>query len=114
MTAMRRNWRRIRQALGAPISALVLFAGGAGPLLDAADLLADSRLMSSDEPASGGSGHDHRLCIQIRANQATPSHQSPCPAAWTTLARVPSIPVPAGLLSRAHEASAPARAPPSR
>ncbi len=103
----------LRRALGAPMSALVLFAGAAGPLLDAADLLAETRLVSIGEPASGGSGHDHRLCIQIGANQAVPSHQGVRPPACPARTQNPCGTVPSGHFSREQEAS-PARAPPSR
>lgn len=110
---MRRNWRTLRRALGGPVSALVLFAGAAGPLLDAADLRVETLLVSGEAPAPGNSGHDHRLCIQIGASQAIASHEAVRPAAWPAGTEDPSGTVPSGRSSREREVS-PARAPPSR
>ena len=110
---MRRNWRRIRRALGAPLSALMLFVGAAGPFLDAADLVAETRVEANRGHEPGASGHDHRLCIQVGANQAIPSHEGLGPPGWSTRAADPGAPVPSGLPSREH-ATPTARAPPSR
>lgn len=109
---MRRNWRTLRRALGVPISALVLSAGAAGPFMDAEDLLVDSRLVSSEASTSTRMGHDHRLCIQVGANQAITSHEGVRATAWLASTHAPPGTVPSGRSSREWKPS-PARAPPS-
>lgn len=107
------TWRTIRRALGAPLSALMLLVGTAGSFLDAADLLAEPRIVSSPEAGSGARGHDHRLCLQVGANQAIASHEVLTPGAQAMRARESGASVPSWLPCGEPEAPA-ARAPPQR
>lgn len=110
---MGRTWRTIRRAVGAPLAALMLLMGAAGPIMDAADLLAEHRAVGCEGPAPQRWGHDHRLCLQVGANQAFPSDAALRPAVWT----VRSGDGDDALTDRwpAPDAAAPsARAPPSR
>ena len=110
---MRGTWTTIRRAMGIPLSALTLLVGAAGLLMDAANLLAETRTSSGGAFTSTHTGHDHRLCIQIGANAAVASHQVGPSPVWPVRTRDAEGPVPGG--RPAPEQAAPsARAPPSR
>jgi hypothetical protein len=110
---MSRIGKIMRRALGGPLSALMLFVGAAGPFLDAADLLAETHLVSGDASTSTRVGHDHRLCIQVGANAAVVSHPVLPPAVWPIRAHDAVRPAPARLPAGVRGAPT-ARAPPSR
>ena len=103
----------MRRVLGGPLSALMLSVGAAGPFMDAADLLAATRLVSSEASTSTHVGHDHRLCIQVGANAAVVSHQVLPPAVWPIRADDAVRPDRAWLTAGVRRAPT-ARAPPSR
>jgi len=110
---MRRTWRTIRRALGAPLTALVLGAGTAGPYMDAADLFVGARLGSSEDARSARAGHDHRLCIQVGANAPLASHPALPPVLWPIRTHAVDEAAPAWL-PPGEPAAPTARAPPSR
>jgi len=110
---MRGTWPTIRRALGGPLSALMLLVSVAGPLMDGADLHLQTRVVDCGEPASHRWGHDHRLCLQVAANQALATYPILHPTVWTVRQGDTDGVVPTGC--PAPEGGAPsARAPPRR
>jgi hypothetical protein len=91
----------------------MLSVGAAGSFMDAADLLAETRLVSSEASTSTHVGHDHRLCLQVGANAAVVSHQVLPPAVWPVRDYDAVRPDPAWLPAGVLQAPT-ARAPPSR
>lgn len=110
---MHRTGRILRRVLGGPLSALTLLVGAAGPFMDAADLMAETRLVGSGSAPSSHVGHDHRLCLQVGANAAFVSHRALPPVAWPIRAHDPTPSNPDRLSAGVRQAPT-ARAPPSR
>lgn len=110
---MGRTWRTIRRALGAPLTALVLVAGAAGPHMDAADLLVGTRIAGSQDAHAARAGHDHRLCVQVGANAPLASHPVLPPSLWPIRTRTAGEAAPAWL-PRGDRSVPTARAPPAR
>lgn len=109
---MQGRWKGIRRALGAPLSALMLLVGAAGPFLDVADLSPRTVVESRHDPASCSPAHDHTLCIQVGANHAlpTPEDVRSGSAAMRVAAVLGAIPGGrSSVLADGH----PTRAPPS-
>ncbi|MCG6956621.1 MAG: hypothetical protein LJF04_11595 [Gemmatimonadetes bacterium] len=66
--------RRIRRAFGVPLAVLMLAPSVAIPILDRAELehhLALER--PGHDPSTCPPGHDHNLCLQVRANHPVPT-----------------------------------------
>lgn len=102
----------MQRALGAPLTALVLFASVAGPLLDRAELAARTVLESAHDPASCAPAHDHRLCLQVGANHALLSPERV--RAGSASVRVTALPEATGAqLASVLAVGHPTRAPPS-
>ena len=90
----------------------MLFVGAAGPFLDRTDANAGAVVESSHDPESCAPGHDHRLCLQVGANQALPSPEGVRPTLSPVRIRVLPPSPSAGTTSVLADGH-PARGPPS-
>jgi len=79
---MTRVGRGIRRAFGVPLSVLLLAPSVVIPVLDRAELEHPLAVeQRGHDPSDCPAGHDHNLCMQVRANHPVPMFgtQSPHP-----------------------------------
>jgi hypothetical protein len=104
--------RGTRRALGVPLAVLVLAPSVAIPILDRAEFehsLAVER--PGHDPSTCPTGHDHNLCLQVRANHPVPTVGteclSPAEVVWFVEAQAPCAVTPRPTRATHHP-----RAPP--
>ena len=89
--------RRIRRALVAPLAVLLLAPSVAIPILDRADFQHQLAIEESGhDPAHCPPGHDHDLCMQVRANHPVPTpgteYVQRLGMLWSSSPQAPGIP----------------------
>jgi hypothetical protein len=71
--------RGIRRAIGVPLAVLMLAPSVVIPILDRAEFEHQLAVeQPGHDPSTCPPGHDHNLCLQVRANHPVPSVGTAC------------------------------------